>query len=458
MTLIDRLQDAQTRFQRWRERSTRNRIFGATITVGGLTGFVAATSMAKDMISARAFGAGDLLDAYQIAVSLPLLLVTMIASPLASVLVPAYIREEERDPAEAARLFEQAVASLAAVLLVVIALVALTADLWLARFAAGFPPDKLGLTRQLLFLSLPLLFIEGTSGAWVAVLNARERFFLGALAPIMAPLGALAALVFTPGLGVFGLAGGTVIGFAVKAVLVGSGLRSHHLRVIPRWPDGLTTSPAFRALVGQFLAVAAGQFFASAVPYVDQFMAASLAPGSVSSLTFGNKLIVPFQNIGSIALGTALLPYFSQLVARNDRAGLRAAFISYGRLILLASVPVTIVLVIASESIVRLLFQRGAFTADDAHRVARIQAMYALQIPFYLLGSVAARLIYSLQGNRLLLFIYAIGLAAHVALNLLLMRDHGAAGLALSLSLTHVVYLVLYAIAIRLLWRRRTWM
>ena len=81
-----------------------------------------------------------------------------------------------------------------------------------------------------------------------------------------------------------------------------------------------------------------------------------------------------------------------------------------------------------------------------------------LLLTFYLLGSVAARLIYSLQGNRLLLFIYAIGLAAHVALNLLLMRDHGAAGLALSLSLTHVVYLVLYAIAIRLLWRRRTWM
>jgi putative peptidoglycan lipid II flippase len=83
------------------------------------------------------------------------------------------------------------------------------------------------------------------------------------------------------------------------------------------------------------------------------------------------------------------------------------------------------------------LFERGAFGPNDTQRVAEVLRFAAFQIPFYILGTVAARVAVSLQAARLMLVISFSALVLNAALNWLLMRHLGVAGIALSTVIVH---------------------
>jgi putative peptidoglycan lipid II flippase len=183
----------------------------------------------------------------------------------------------------------------------------------------------------------------------------------------------------------------------------------------------------------------AGAFLLSSTTIVDQSMAAMLGSGNVAALNYGYKIVAFALGIGSLAIGTAVLPHFSQMVAAEDWNAVRHTLKTYTRLILMVTVPFTLAFVLSSRLIVSVLYERGNFTAADTLVVSRVQAFYALQIPFYVLGILVVRLISSLRANHVLMWGAILSLALDVALNLLLMPHLGVAGIGLSNS---VVYLV----------------
>ena len=123
-----------------------------------------------------------------------------------------------------------------------------------------------------------------------------------------------------------------------------------------------------------------GALILASTTLINQAMAAMLGAGSVAVFNYGNKLIAVPISIGTTALGTALIPYFSLMVAKDDWPGIRHTLKRYYVLIFGTSVPVTIALILTAEPLVRLIYQRGAFTAHDTHLVAQVEALLALQI------------------------------------------------------------------------------
>jgi putative peptidoglycan lipid II flippase len=146
-----------------------------------------------------------------------------------------------------------------------------------------------------------------------------------------------------------------------------------------------------------------------------------------------------------------MLTHFSKLVAARDWAAIRHTYRRYALLIVAASVPLVVLIVVFSEPIVRLLYERGAFTPQDTLLVSRIQAAYALQIPFYLLGTITARLISAYRMQTAFFWLAGINFAVNVAFNLLFSRWFGVAGIALSTSL---VSLASFAVMFALVYRR----
>jgi putative peptidoglycan lipid II flippase len=167
-------------------------------------------------------------------------------------------------------------------------------------------------------------------------------------------------------------------------------------------------------------------------------MASWLGSGSVSALNYGNKIPAFLSSIGVIALGTAVLPHFSRLVAVGDHAQLRHTIKTYARWILLISIPLTVVFIALSESIVKLVFERGAFGPEDTILVARVQQMYLLQVPFLVLGILGVRVLVAMSKNHLLTIMSVVNLAVNVVGNIVFMRWLGVSGIALS---TSVVYM-----------------
>jgi putative peptidoglycan lipid II flippase len=79
-----------------------------------------------------------------------------------------------------------------------------------------------------------------------------------------------------------------------------------------------------------------------------------------------------------------------------------------------------------------MLFQRGTFSETDTSRVAHVLRYAALQIPFYILGGLASRVVVALQATRFILVLSVIGLITNAFLNWILMQSMGVAGIALS--------------------------
>jgi putative peptidoglycan lipid II flippase len=190
----------------------------------------------------------------------------------------------------------------------------------------------------------------------------------------------------------------------------------------------------------------------SSSPLIDQAMAASLGPGSVAELAFGSKIVAAGMGIGVTALSTAIFPHFARMTAKSDWRGVRQSLRLYSRLTLAVAVPATVLIVVFSTSIVRLVFERGQFSAADTQAVAHVQALYALQIPFYILGIMGVQLLHAVSANRILMWISIANFFTNIVGNYVFMRYWGVAGIALATAIVYLLSMtaILYAVSTRL--------
>jgi len=446
--MIDWLGGRLGSWDTWLKRSVNRRIFAALLTVGGLAVVVKLASTAKELVVAHQFGTGDALDAFLIAFLLPSFTIQMVAGTFRLALIPTYVQIREQEGQDATqRLFSNAMVWSTASLAAISVLLALLAPYVLPIMASGFGPEKLALTTSLFYLFLPALVISGLSTIWKAILNAGERFALVALAPIMIPVVAVAVLLVMGGVwGIYALAVGTVIGFVLEAGLLALSLKRRKFSLLPRWYG---MYPAMRKVINQCPPLLATYVFMGSAVFVDQAMAAVLGSGSVSTLNYANRVVGPLLEVGGLALGTAVLPHLSRMSAADDWRGVRHTLKTYTRLILLTTVPLTLILVYFSEPLVSLLFQRGAFTAEDTHLVAQVQAALLLQLPFYMLSTLLVQLVYSTHSNRALMVSAIVSLLLDVVLNYALMQYFGVVGIALSTVFVYIGTLVFLLVMYR---------
>lgn len=437
-------------FSRKKGADTPNwKIFRAAVTVG-IAGMVAKSGIAaKELFVASIFGRSDALDAFLIAFLLPSFVVNLVMGSLGAAFVPVFIDVREKHGRDGAqRLLSSVLALSIAALAVLIIILGLLAPFYLPLLGSSFSAEKLHLTRELLYLILPFIFFNGIGLFFSGVLNAGEKFALPAVVPLITPLITIMFLQIAGGeYGPFCLVGGVLAGSLIETGLLVRALAAQGLTLKLRW-YGL--HPDTREVLSQYAPVFASSFLMCSTTVVDQAMAAMLASGSVAALSYANKVVGLVLAVCGTALSTASLPYFSQMVARQDWEGCRHTLKRFSGLVILATVPFTLTLIGISTPLVRLLFQRGAFTGADTALVGQVQALYAIQIPFYVCGMLFVRFLSAARRNDVLMYGSAISLVLDIGLNLAFMKIWGVAGIALSTSLVYVTaFLFLGAFSVK---------
>jgi putative peptidoglycan lipid II flippase len=123
------------------------------------------------------------------------------------------------------------------------------------------------------------------------------------------------------------------------------------------------------------------------------------------------------------------------MIADRDWQGCRGTLRTWSRIMALVSLPIAGLLIAGARPLVRLTLQHGAFGARDTAVVASVLAMYAIQIPFFVVSRVFYRFVVAMRRTDLVLWCGSLNLVLDVLLNLLLMRWLGVAGIALATSL-----------------------
>ncbi len=423
----------------WVARGRASRLVSGFVLVALLTVLGKAVSFVKDAALARWFGTSDEMDAFVLAFGFLGFLASVLGGGLPEAFLPHYAELKHRRGAfRASRLAVQAVAGQTLALAAFGLLLWFAADGVIALTARGFSPEKKALAADLMRRLIPFLVCYGMSfqlGIW---LRSDKNFALPAAAPMIIPLTILAAML--AGASLDHLVWGTVIGSALQvAVLLVQVTRS--LPTSRRWRGALhrywepSLTRSFRDALPYLLA---GIVFSSAA-VVDQAMAAAGLPaGAVSVLSYSDKLVGILLALTAMPAGEVLFPYFADTVARRDWAGLRAQL---RRAVLLVggfSLPATLGLFLLAPWVVSLLFERGAFTAEDTARVAAVLRIAIFQVPFYILGTLCSRVIVSLQATRFILLMSLGAMLSNATLNWLFMTKLGAPGIALATVLVAI--------------------
>ncbi len=416
--------------------SINRQIFGAVFIVAIFTTGVKLAAIAKEVIVAWRFGTNERLDAFLIALIVPSFAINVIAESLNAALIPNYIRVRNKEGNQAAhQLFASATFCSIILLILATCIIASTAPLYLRVIASGFSEEQLNLTLKLLWFLAPIIVLSGIKTLWGAVLNAGEKFALVAITPVIIPGISILLLLLFPVWGVFALAIGLVIGTLLELILLGSVLKRQKIPIRPLW-FGFDSN--LRQVIGQYVPTATGALLICSAMPIDQSMAAMLAPGSVAALNYSNRLIASPISLMTTALGTAVIPYFSKMIATDNWLNLQGTLRKYLALIFAVTIPLSISLIIFSEPIVRLMFERGSFNSYDTHIVATIQNFYALQIPFYIANILIVKLINALNQNQILFWLSASNLTINIVLNYLLVKAIGIQGIALSTSIVYI--------------------
>lgn len=414
-------------------------------TVSGLTLASRITGLVRDVLIARAFGAGPLTDAFWVAFRIPNLLRRLFAEgAFSQAFVPILgAARAERSDDEIRQLLDRVALVLTLALMTVTALGMVAAPWVVSAMASGLREAQragdfqsaVWMTRTMFPYIVCMSLVAFASG----VLNTWRRFAVPAFTPVLLNLAMIGAALwlaprFDPpihALAVGVLAGG-VAQLAVQwAALARLGLAPRlMLRVRAAWRDS-TVQRVLRQMAPATLGVSVAQLSL----LINTNIASWLAPGSVTWLSFADRLMEFPTALLGVALGTVLLPSLSRAHAEGS-ADEYSALLDWGlRLVLLLGLPAALGMMLLADGLVATLFHYGAFQAADVDQTRLAVMAYAVGLVGLLGIKILAPGFYARQDIRTPVKIAVAVLVATQLLNVVLVPQLAHAGLALAIGL-----------------------
>ena len=397
-----------------------------------LLGFV------RDSALAALLGAGAVADAFLAAFQLVNVVRRLLTEGgLNAALVPAWLRVRETDGAVAAAAFAgRVLGTVTTALIAATAVLALVMPLVMTALAPGFSGrETLQLATDNARLMLPYLAFAGPVTVMMALLNAQGRFALTAFSPLLFNIALIAVMVV-----LLAVRPDAVQAAQIVAATVGiAGLLQLSVLVLRRGESiAAPLRISFDKEIRGFLAKAAPGMMASSAPQllmVAGAIIASSSPSAVSWLYFANRLVELPLGIVGVAMGTVLIPELTRAVRGEDRAAVAHAELRGLELAVGLALPATLGLIVLSEPIVRLLFEHGAFTADDTEATARALMWLTLALPAHVLVKALSPAFFAREDTMTPLVSALKGVVLAIAAAFLLSHWYGADGIAAAIAL-----------------------
>jgi putative peptidoglycan lipid II flippase len=177
--------------------------------------------------------------------------------------------------------------------------------------------------------------------------------------------------------------------------------------------------------------------------WVNTLLASRLSVGSISSLNYAWLLMLLPQGIVAQAAATAAFPTFAALEARGRYVELRHTVSSTLRGVLFLTIPAAVGLFVWRVPLIRMLLERGEFTARSTQMTAAALAFFAFGLIGHSVVEIVARAFYALHDTRTPVAVGVGAMALNVLLSVLLIQPLQHAGLALANTLATSIEMAL---------------
>lgn len=414
-------------------------------TISGLTLFSRMTGLLRDILIASSFGAGPLTDAFWVAFRIPNLLRRLFAEgAFSQAFVPILGQARTERSQEAVRQLLDHVAQVLTLALILVTVIGIVGAPWVVtamasgmRAAArqGDFDAAVWMTRMMFPYIICMSLVALASG----ILNTWSRFAVPAFTPVLLNFSMIgASLYLSPHLDtpIYGLAVGVMVGGILQLLIQWIALG--RLSLIPRYSSKVREAwrdPTVRRIMRQMLPAIMGVSVAQLSLLINTNIATWLTPGSVTWLSFADRLMEFPTALLGVALGTVLLPSLSAAHASQDHDRY-SALLDWGlRLMLMLGLPAALGLAMLSDGLVATLFNYGAFNAHDVAQTRMAVMAYSVGLLGLLAIKILAPGFYAKQDIRTPVRIAIFVLVLTQVFNLIFVPIYAHAGLALSIGL-----------------------
>ena len=421
----------------------------------------------RDRLLAGTFGAGNELDVYYTAFTVPdFIALVLIFGAISAAVIPIFSSYIIKSKEEAWKYVSALFSVFLGFLIIICIFLIIFAPFIVSFIAPGFSGEKREMTVLLMRIMFLSPIILGASNMISGILQVFHRFLVTALAPIMYNIGIIIGILFfAPKLGLPGLAWGVVLGGIL-----------HLLIQVPAFIfSGFKYQPIFdykhpgvektiKLMAPRSLGLGAGQLNTIAITAI----ASTLMSGSIAVFNLANNLASILVNAVAISLSTAVFPSMSMAFLQAEEGKFLQKFSNVFRQTIFLIVPISLLILILRAQIVRVILGAGKFGWVDTRLTTACLGILAFslfaqglifilsktfyashntKIPAIVSGlTVAFNIIFSLVLVQLINFSTGFSLFIQMFFRLEGVKNLGVVGLALAYSTSVIlqVFLLLY--------------
>jgi len=412
------------------------------------------SGLAREMIMARLFGAGQAYDAFLLGFRIPNLARDLFAEgALSSAFVPVFTQylatKGKREAAELSNL-------VATALLMVVGCICVLGMLFSPQLvwllASGFArvPGKFELAVTLTRIMFPFLLLVALAAQAMGILNALNQFGIPALSSTFFNIGSVAF-----GLG-FGYTAGRWMGMSLIAsmawgVVVGGGVQwlfqapSLYRAGISYRPHIDFAHPGLRNILRLMGPAILGNAAVQINVLVNTNFASSITDatghvinGPVSWLSYAFRFMQLPLGLFGVAIASATLPAISRSAALQQMDEFRLTLSRSLGMVLLLTIPSSVGLAVLGPSMIGAVYQWGRFRAADTHQTALALACYAVGLAGYSAIKILAPAFYALNDARTPMLVSLVSILVNLAAASTMVKLAGLGHLGLALSTSAV--------------------
>jgi putative peptidoglycan lipid II flippase len=357
--------------------------------------------LAREVVAAGYYGISGPMSAFTIAFQVPNLIRALFAdAALQPAFVPIFTELlGKKAYKEAFRLASTMLLLVTMVLGAITALFVLLAPVIMPLFAPGFEGEILDLTVALSQVLFPILVLLGVSGIVVGILNSYDRFGAFAISPLFWNLSIILVLVVLEPMfegqdRIYAYAIGILVGTLVQLLIPAWDLRHtpYRFNFSFDWRH-----PGVRRVLVLMLPVTISLGLINFNLVINSFFGSLVSEQAPAAIDKAFRIYQLPQGIFAVAIATVLFPTLARFASAGQIPELRTTMANGMRQILFVLVPAAAAILVLSEPMIRLIYQRGAFDATETEVVATALFWFAFSLPTNGLFLLLTRTFFSLQ-------------------------------------------------------------
>lgn len=305
---------------------------------------------------------------------------------------------------------------------------------WL--FASGYDAQTAALSAELSHVMFPTIFFTGIAFSFVGILQSLDEFNVPAALSVASNAVIILYYIFwNEQFGIYGLAVAFLIGWGMQAVI----------QIPSLWKKGYRYRPDFRfreegvrKILMLMLPVMVGTWIQPINLIINNQFASHLEMG-VTTLQYANNLYTIIVGVFVLAIANLIFPKLSRMAGETTNEGFTETVRTTLRVMMFFLIPMMVGLMVLSEPLVRLIYERGSFDATGTALTGTALCFFAVGMIGYGVQTILSRVFYAKQEGKMPLIAGLCSIGVNALLCALLMQPMGLGGLALASAVSSTV-------------------